>query len=85
MRVTGGELIQRAFFDALKQLRKAELWEDDKLWSQESESLPNYRLSKFQPLMPDWVQREVVAAYLLDIDGARRWLRGVDPAVRKSQ
>ncbi len=30
-------------------------------------SLPNYRLNKFQPLMPDWVQREVVAGYLLDV------------------
>jgi hypothetical protein len=31
-------------------------------------------LSKFQVLMPEWVQREVVSTYLLDIDGAREWL-----------
>ena len=39
-------------------------------------SLPNYRLSKFQPLMPPWVEREVVAGYLLDVGGAWRWLSG---------
>lgn len=84
IKVTGGELTQRAFFAALKRLRSPEFWEDDKRWSGVAESLPNYRLSKFQPLMPDWVQREVVAAYLLDVDGARRWLIGVDPVMWRS-
>ena len=39
-------------------------------------ALPNYRLSKFQPLMPPWVEREVIAGYLLDVGGAWRWLSG---------
>ena len=39
-------------------------------------SLPNYRLSKFQALMPDWVEREVVGAYLLDVAGARGFVGG---------
>ena len=39
-----------------------------------AESLPGYRLSKFQPLMPPWVEREVVARYLLDIAGSAEWL-----------
>mgnify|MGYP001056318468 CR=1 FL=1 len=36
-------------------------------------SLPSH-LSKFQPLMPRWVEREVWATYLLDVAGAQRWL-----------
>ena len=45
-----------------------------RLWAEVAESLPNYRLSKFQPLMPPWVEREVVASYLLDVAGAWHWL-----------
>src|SRR5690606_28866206 len=46
------------------------------LWREVAAFLPNYRLSKFQPLMPPWVEREVVAGYLLDVAGAWRWLSG---------
>lgn len=38
--------------------------------------LPGYRLSKFQPLMPRWVEQEMLATFLLDIEGAWRWLSG---------
>jgi AAA+ ATPase superfamily predicted ATPase len=53
------------------------------LWTEVAESLPSYRLSKFQPLMPPWVEREVVAGYLLDVDGAKRWLAGSEPHDRR--
>ena len=36
--------------------------------------LPGYRLSKFQPLMPPWVEREVISRYLLDGPGTWQWL-----------
>ena len=68
----------RRFEEALAQLRTVEFWENDKLWSEVAESLPGYRLSKFQPLMPPWVEREVVACFLLDVAGAWRWLSGTD-------
>lgn len=41
--------------------------------------LPEYRLSKFQPALPDTYAVEVVAAYLLDAPAARAWLRGLSP------
>ncbi len=63
-----------AFSEALERLSSLELWEDERLWSEVMEGLPNYRLSKFQPLMPAWVEREMLAASLLDIAGAWRWL-----------
>ena len=37
-----------------------------------------HRLSKFQPLMPDWVERELMAGYFLDVEGARGWLANVE-------
>jgi ATP-dependent Lhr-like helicase len=64
--------------EAIARLHNAEFWENDKLWAEVAESLPTYRLSKFQPLMPPWIEREVIARYLLDIAGAWRWLSGSD-------
>jgi len=77
IKICGENLSQRTFFDALERLRDASFWEDDQLWSEVAASLPNYRLSKFQPLMPVWVEREMVATYLLDVEGARRWVEAV--------
>jgi ATP-dependent Lhr-like helicase len=62
------------FRDAFGRLGEPEFWEDERLWAKVAQSLPGYRLSKFQPLMPPWVEREVVASYLLDVGGAWRWL-----------
>jgi ATP-dependent Lhr-like helicase len=36
--------------------------------------LPGYRLSKFQDCLPERFALEVVANYLLDVDGAVAWL-----------
>lgn len=70
-----GETANRERFEAaVGRLRELEFWENDKLWSEVAESLPTYRLSKFQPLMPPWLEREVVASYLLDVGGAWRWI-----------
>lgn len=59
---------------ARERLGERDLWEDEALWREVAEGLPSYRLSKFQPLMPPWVEREVLAEALLDIAGAWRWL-----------
>jgi ATP-dependent Lhr-like helicase len=64
----------------INELRNPSIWEDDKIWSQVAASLPSYRLSKFQSLMPPWIERETLAKHLLDIDGARRWLSSVSPS-----
>lgn len=78
IKVRGDGLDTPRFREVLARLSKPELWEDERLWSEVADVLPSYRLSKFQPLMPPWVEREVVASYLLDVDGARRWLSGSD-------
>ena len=83
IKLRGDGVDLRRFEAALSQLRTVEFWENDKLWGEVAESLPSYRLSKFQPLMPPWVEREVVASYLLDVAGAWRWLSGSDDGLRR--
>ena len=78
LRIRGEDLSWRELEQELERLSDFELWEDDNLWLKIAEGLPSYRLSKFQPLMPPWVEREVVAGYLLDVGGAWRWLSGVE-------
>jgi ATP-dependent Lhr-like helicase len=74
VRVYGKDLTHDSFRRAIAPLRTPTFWDDDALWSDVIANLPNYRLSKFQPLMPSWVEREVVTGYLLDVEGARDWV-----------
>lgn len=74
IKVRGNHLTRARFDEALARLRRPEFWEHPQLWNDITASLPDYRLSKFQPLMPDWVVREVVSAYLVDVAGARGWV-----------
>lgn len=74
LRVRGDAIDGRAFSQVLADLGREAFWQDKTLWEGIAASLPSYRLSKFQSLMPPWVEREVLASYLLDIDGAQRWL-----------
>ncbi|TVQ93962.1 MAG: DEAD/DEAH box helicase, partial [Deltaproteobacteria bacterium] len=74
IKIRGEDLDLRTFERAVDELRDPEFWENAQLWDEVAEMLPTYRLSKFQPLMPPWVQREMVATYLLDVQGAWRWL-----------
>ena len=69
---------------AIEALRSAEFWADGGFWADVVGALPSYRLSKFQPLMPPAVEREVIGKYLLDVAGAERWLRAQQwPAARQ--
>lgn len=74
IKVRGEELDLNQFQAAVQRISDLDFWEDEALWAGVAEFLPNYRLSKFQPLMPPWVEREVVASYLLDVAGAWHWL-----------
>ena len=74
LRLRGDDLTFPRFQDAVAALRSPTVWDDEATWNGIFDSLPGYRLSKFQPLMPPWVEREVIAGYLLDVPGAMRWL-----------
>ncbi|UPU37484.1 DEAD/DEAH box helicase [Geomonas paludis] len=73
IKIRGEGLCERDLDEARGKLADPEFWENEKLWAEVTESLPSYRLSKFQPLMPPWIQREVIARHLLDVEGARLW------------
>jgi ATP-dependent Lhr-like helicase len=73
VKAKGEGITPERFEDAIERLSTPEVWDDAKLWKDVAESLPNYRLSKFQDLMPDWVEQEVVARYLLDVDNTGKW------------
>ena len=75
VKAKGEGITEERFRDALDRLQGPEIWDDDKLWRDVAESLPNYRLTKFQPLMPDWVRQEVVSSYLLSVTQAQSWIR----------
>ena len=70
--------IERDFERARDRIAEIEFWEDEQLWADVGTSLPNYRLSKFQSLVPPWIEREMVAGYLLDVAGAWSWISGTD-------
>lgn len=76
LRLSGFDGTTREFLERLAPLREPEFWENETLWGNVARSLPSFRISKFQPLMPPWVEREVVATYLLDLEATFRWLAG---------
>ncbi|MCA9560319.1 MAG: DEAD/DEAH box helicase, partial [Myxococcales bacterium] len=61
---------------ARQRLRSADFWADDAFWDDLRAKLPAYRLSKFQRAMPDAIQREVLAKYLLDVERASVFCMG---------
>jgi ATP-dependent Lhr-like helicase len=74
IKIRGDGLSQTIFQDALRHLRGPDIWDDEAIWSKIAHSLPAYRLTKFQPVMPPWVEQEVIARYLLDVESTRNWL-----------
>ena len=70
-------------WQAVRELAAPELWTNQAFWSEVATGLPEYRLSKFQALMPPMVQQEMVMKYLLDVDAAKAWL-DAGPLGRKS-
>ncbi|UHD16082.1 hypothetical protein [Thiocapsa bogorovii] len=74
VRVRGEGVDGRRFSDALGQRGSVGFREDTERWQDISRNLPGYRLSKFQPLMPSWVEHETLDRYLLDLEGTRNWL-----------
>jgi ATP-dependent Lhr-like helicase len=74
VKVRAEDLDRSRFDDLVLQIREPDFWHDSRLWARVTGSLPGYRLSKFQSLMPPWVEREVLSRHLLDVRGAWEWL-----------
>jgi ATP-dependent Lhr-like helicase len=76
LRFTGDGLSQTAVVAALENLAAPSFWEDDGLWRKIVARIPPYRFSKFQVALPPRFELELVGRYLLDLDGARRFILG---------
>ena len=70
VRIRGASIRGPGFDDVLRQLAEPEVWTDAALWTAVRGSLPNYRLSRFQDVLPEPVQGEVIGAFLLDVPRA---------------
>jgi ATP-dependent Lhr-like helicase len=66
-------------------LRGAQFWEDPDTRRRLLAAVPEYRLSKFQRVLPESRQVEMVGGYLLDFEGARRWLAGTSESLAGGQ
>ena len=76
LRLDGEGVLDGGFEEAVAMMERPEFWEELP-WEELIASLPDYRLSKFQQVLPLWVQREWVGAFLLDVAGSRSFLAWV--------
>lgn len=76
VKIRGTTATQSLLRTALAQISNDEFWSNEEFHIYVAAALPNYRLTKFQPLMPVWVEREVLQRHLLDIPGSKQLLYG---------
>ncbi len=77
--IRGGSPTSAWLGEAIRQIAQPNFWSNEELLASIAGSLPNYRLTKFQPLMPDWVEREILQNHLLDVPGVSLVLPTVTP------
>jgi ATP-dependent Lhr-like helicase len=77
LRVEGDGITHDTVRTAIRKLSDSGWWQDPATTHTILSRLPDYRLSKFQPCLPEKFAVEMVGAYLLDIPGAMRWLGGL--------
>ncbi len=71
LRIRGENSLGHNFTKLLDELHSSSFWDDERLWVSMKESLPEYRLSKFQDVLPEPAQREMLAEFMLDVVRAR--------------
>jgi ATP-dependent Lhr-like helicase len=76
LRFEGDGITHGSVERAIVALSEGAFWDDLSAWQRILETMPVYRLSKFQPALPVQFQREMVGRYLLDLEGTRRFLTG---------
>lgn len=81
VKLKGDGLSEQSFGRVIKSLKDSEVWKDQDYWEFIERSLPGYRLSKFQDLMPSYIRSEWIRAYLLDVVGAAEFCSKVDRQV----
>lgn len=77
--IRGGSPTSAWLGEAIRQIAQPSFWSNEELLASIAGSLPNYRLTKFQPLMPYWVEQEILQNHLLDVPGVSHALRHFTP------
>jgi ATP-dependent Lhr-like helicase len=81
IKVSGDGLGFERFEEVLRELRDPAFWEASETRTRLLAMVPEYRLSKFQRVLPDRLQVEMLGAYLLDFEGTAAMLaKGSDRA-----
>jgi ATP-dependent helicase Lhr and Lhr-like helicase len=76
LRFEGDGVSHAAVVKAIEALAAPAFWDDADLWQRIVARIPPYRFSKFQAALPPRFELELVGRYLLDLDGARRFILG---------
>ena len=76
LRLEGEGLLDGGFDEAVEEMSTREFWQDSLPWDAIIAALPEYRLSKFQQVLPTGAQRELVGDFLLDLRSAEAFCTG---------
>jgi ATP-dependent Lhr-like helicase len=76
VKIQGDGVSRDAVLAILDELRAPAFWESLQNRTKLQSLVPEYRLSKFQHVLPDRWQTEMVGGYLLDFEGTGRFLGG---------
>jgi ATP-dependent Lhr-like helicase len=76
LRIEGNGVSHATVGEVLRKLREPGFWEDSQTELELRKRLPEYRLSKFQKVLPEKASAEMVGAYLLDVEATRGWIGG---------
>ncbi len=74
LRIEGDGVTHGTIDEIANRMASEAFWMDEGVWKAIRARLPEYRLSKFQPALPDACASEMLGAYLLDVAGARSYL-----------
>ncbi len=75
MRIEGDAVTHDTMNAEIERVAREDVLADADMQRRIAALLPEYRLSKFQPALPDRYTVEVVAGYLLDVAGTRAWVK----------
>jgi len=74
MRIEGDGVSFNTIEGAIRRISEPGFWESPETQREILSRLPEYRLSKFQRVLPDSLSAEMVGNYLLDVNATRNWL-----------
>jgi ATP-dependent Lhr-like helicase len=80
LRIEGNGISHATVDQAIKQLSNRTWWKDPTVERNLLSRLPEYRLSKFQPCLPERYALDMIQAYLLDTPRTVAWLEGMSSA-----